>query len=166
MGMNFKAFGVLGILTFSLAAQAAQGPYPLNPDDHLTPGSLCVNPTNYRYAERVPYCERNVSGQEKSGIINTYDQTLGYQIDKLRREDFKIDHLIPLCVGGSNERTNLWPQNKEVYVKTDLIEDLLCQLMGKGRLKQHEAVEIVLNVKHHLETSESVKQNLLQRLKN
>jgi hypothetical protein len=165
MSFSFKAGCLVLTITLSAAASAGQHSFPGAPDERLTPGSLCVTPKSYRYAERIPYCERDVSVGEKRAIISTYDNNLGFTVTRLPREDFKIDHLIPLCAGGSNEATNLWPQHKTIYEKTDLIEDLTCQLMAKGIFRQAEAVDLILDVKHHLEKAELVKRQLLDKLK-
>ena len=135
---------------------AGNDKFPTMPDDKLTPGALCVTPTEYRYSEKIPYCARNVDPSDKAAIIRQYDQSFGYAIEEMNRADFKIDHLIPLCVGGANERTNLWPQHKSVYTRTDRIEEGLCKLMAAGKLQQSKAVEVVLDVKHHLEKAEQV----------
>lgn len=82
----------------------------------------------------------------------------------MNRGDFKIDHLIPLCAGGSNEQDNLWPQHKTVYVKTDRIEESLCRLMASGHMSQAKAIDLILDVKHHLEKADRVLSDLLSQL--
>ena len=138
--------------------------FPTMPHDRLTPGSLCQHPTEQRYPEHIDYCERDVSTSTKQMIIRTYDNELGYSIGEMNRQDFKIDHLIPLCAGGSNNTDNLWPQHKTVYVLTDNIEAKICQLMQLGQMQQERAVEIILNVKHHLDTAHAVEDDLTQRI--
>lgn len=140
--------------------------YPIGPEDSVTPGALCANPTEYRYPEKIKYCARNVESSEKELIIRDYDQRFGFKIRTMPRSDFKIDHLIPLCAGGANDNTNLWPQYKTVYVKTDRIEESVCILMGKGQMKQAEAVTLVLDVKHHLEKADAVLADLLRQIGN
>lgn len=132
----------------ALAASAGEGErFPLSPDGHMTPGSVCAAADAIRYPERIKYCERNVKSERKNRIIETYDLELGFHIREMNRMDFKIDHLIPLCMGGSNESDNLWPQHKSVYEKTDPLEPMLCDLMAQGKLKQSEAIELILEAK-------------------
>lgn len=119
------------------------GKFPIGPDALMTPGELCNHPDAYRYPEHIPYCTRNVSSDLKNYIIHQYDQKLGYSIESMTRIDFKIDHLIPLCAGGSNEQANLWPQHKSIYEVTDTMEPLICQKMSEGKLKQRDAVELI-----------------------
>jgi len=65
----------------------------------------------------------------------------------MNRMDFKIDHFIPLCAGGSNDPVNLWPQHKSVYQQTDPVEPLLCQRMLEGKLSQTDAVKLIMRAK-------------------
>lgn len=122
----------------------------------MTPGSYCTRPNSYRYPERIPYCERNVSGGRKRQIIADYNQKLGYDIKNGDRSAFKIDHLIPLCAGGSNNDDNLWPQHHSVYEVTDQLENLICIKMSEGRLLQARAIELLMRAKHHLDEAPEI----------
>lgn len=97
----------------------ANNDFPKTPELSITTGKLCDYPIKKRYPEGIDYCERNVSYSMKESIIHEYDQKFGYKISTLPREDFKVDHFIPLCAGGSNDLVNLWPQHKSVYSLTD-----------------------------------------------
>jgi hypothetical protein len=135
--------------SLSLADQDAR--FPTQPDAQLTPGDVCHSPDSYRYPEHVAYCSRAVDSQTKREIIAQYDRERGYQIESMNRGDFKIDHFIPLCAGGSNERANLWPQHKSVYAITDPLEPAICQAMASGKLSQERAIEIIRQGKTHLD---------------
>ena len=154
--------GFFAALSFSSGAFAV-GNFPIAPDASMTPGALCNRPTEYRYAEHIAYCERNVSSSTKAAIIHQYDVSFGYSIEQMTRTDFKIDHFIPLCMGGANEVTNLWPQHKSVYEKTDQIEEKLCELMLLGDMKQDEAVANIRHVKFHLEEAAQLLNDLNER---
>ncbi len=130
--------------------------YPVGPNESMTPGSVCKNPTRYRYPEKVAYCERDVQSMLKRSVIEDYDRKLGYRIESMDRQAFKIDHYIPLCMGGSNERDNLWPQHKSVYEQTDLLEQVLCEKMAQGVLRQVQAIDLIKDAKNHLEKSEEI----------
>ncbi len=121
--------------------------YPVRPDTALTPGDLCKQASERRYPERIAYCDRNVHVDLKTEVFITYDRELGYATRQMKRQDFKIDHLIPLCMGGSNTKENLWPQYVEIYTLTDPIEPMLCGLLAQGRIKQIEAVELIKEIK-------------------
>ncbi len=121
--------------------------FPIRPDFKMTPGTVCERPDEYRYAERIKYCNRGVGKDLKAVIFETYDSEFGFHTQEMDRATFKIDHLIPLCMGGSNESANLWPQHKDVYAYTDPVEPYLCSLMAVGQLKQAEAIQIILEIK-------------------
>jgi hypothetical protein len=138
----------LSVTLASLVAFAAgpDGAFPIKPDTELTPGDYCQRPDSYRYNEKIPYCERNVNTGDKNEIVQMYNSRLGYTIKRQNsngQPDFKIDHLIPLCAGGSNEIRNLWPQHKSVYQITDPMEGLACEKMAAGRLSQKRAVQLI-----------------------
>lgn len=140
------AFTVLSVSLTSLA----QEPFPTSPEPSVTPGSVCESPTEYRYPEKIAYCKRNVETNTKREIIKEYDETFGYQIGSMDRQQFKIDHYIPLCMGGSNDRSNLWPQHRTVFEQTDSLEQQLCEKMSQGLLKQAEAIEMIKHAKNNL----------------
>ncbi len=124
--------------------------FPVAPAKQVTPGKLCDKPNNTRYPEKIAYCDRDVSSTLKRQIIENYDRTFGYKIETLPRDQFKIDHYIPLCVGGSNDTLNLWPQHVSVYTVTDPLEELVCDKMASGKLQQKDAVAIIIEAKNHL----------------
>jgi hypothetical protein len=86
----------------------------------------------------------------KRELFVKYDQ-LGFRTREMNRMDFKIDHYIPLCMGGSNHESNLWPQHKSIYNITDPLEPVLCDKMKQGRLLQAKAVEYIKYAKNHLD---------------
>jgi hypothetical protein len=122
----------------------------VTPAKGMTVGKLCEAPSSLRYPERIPYCDRDVSAELKYQIIDNYDHSFGYSIRSMPREQFKIDHYIPLCVGGSNDISNLWPQHESVYSVTDPLEVLLCEKMARGQLLQKDAVQIIIAAKNNL----------------
>jgi hypothetical protein len=147
-------FAVPLLLFMALSTVAVGGvghdSFPQAPDPKLTAGSLCDEPDEFRYRERIAYCRRDVDRQTKQRIIATYDRVLGYRIAKMDRQDFKIDHYIPLCAGGSNDVDNLWPQHETVYEITDPMEQRVCEKMAEGALKQKDAVELIRMGKNDL----------------
>lgn len=143
-----RSFAAL-ILVFSTSTAFADR-YPTAPQEEATPGSLCQNADDYRYPEHIAYCERNVQSSVKQQIIEDYDRRFGYEIDRMDRGLFKIDHFIPLCMGGSNELNNLWPQHISVYEVTDPLEQMICEKMSQGVLKQARAVQYIKDAKGDL----------------
>ena len=129
--------------------QGSLGASPSGPNPSLTPGTLCTHPDAYRYPAHIPYCNRNVDYDTKAKVFQSY-RKLGFTIDLSRREDFKIDHYYPLCLGGSNEETNLWPQHKSIFVITDSLEQATCEQLARGKVTQERAVQIVVKGKADL----------------
>jgi hypothetical protein len=146
------------------ALYGEQAAYPNGPRLDVTPGALCQHADQYRYPDHIAYCERDVDSGLKKDIIAQYDRDFGNHIGDMNRGDFKIDHFIPLCIGGANDRANLWPQHKSVYVLTDRIEEQLGELMARGKLHQDEAVKIIRGVKLDLSTAQEVQADLNRRL--
>ena len=140
---------VLAFVVSNLAF--AGGKFPVGPAPSVTPGELCADSPARRYPENIVYCERNVDTQLKNEIIKIYDETFGYSIRQMNRGDFKIDHFIPLSIGGSNSIGNLWPQHKSVYGVTDDLEQLLFDKISQGKIKQDDAIRIIREGKLNLE---------------
>ncbi len=143
-------------LLISGTVEANSEPFPRGPRSELTPGSVCTKGGTYRYPEHVRYCDRNVEPALKREIIGAYDRELGYSIQSMRRADFKIDHYIPLCAGGSNDESNLWPQHESIYKITDPLEPLICEKMAAGKLSQARAIELVRQAKNDLSKADAI----------
>lgn len=150
--MKFKSVLslVLGLILVTSTALAGER-FPTEPIESVTPGSLCEDSPIRRYPEGIVYCERDVDTQLKRDIIKMYDERFGFSIRQMNRMDFKIDHFIPLSLGGSNDIENLWPQHKSVYEVTDELEHLLSRKISSGAIKQVEAVRVIKEAKHNLD---------------
>lgn len=154
------------VVSFNAFADRQFGPdgrYPLHPDASMTPGSVCVTGTTKRYPEGITYCNRDVDRDLKRDLFRRYDVELGYGTQGMSRQDFKIDHYIPLCAGGSNDADNLWPQHKSVYQQTDPLEPLVCEKMQAGVLKQAEAIQLIKKGKNDFKQIPQILQ-YLQRM--
>ncbi len=153
---------VLSLVFISHAfADQNNAPFPRTPNLTETPGKLCSSPSAYRYPEKIAYCERNVDTYTKNAIIAKYDSLFGFRIRQMKRTDFKIDHLIPLCAGGANSEENLWPQHVSVYNITDPLEPVLCEKMQAGRLTQKEAIKLIIEAKTNLKMAPVILKKLL-----
>lgn len=152
---------VATLLLFISFNALAQG-FPIRPDPRLTTGSLCTTPTSYRFAERIPYCERDVSSETKDLVFKNYAK-LGYKFKPGERSSYKIDHFIPLCFGGSNHPNNLWPQHVSVFTVTDPIESVGCDKLRDNKIKQKELISIIRAVKNDLSLAPDALRRLLAR---
>ncbi len=146
------------LIALTAGGEISASEFPNGPELSITSGKLCDKPVKYRYPEKIAYCDRDVSYETKEIIISEYDQKFGYSIAKLPRVEFKIDHLIPLCAGGSNDVVNLWPQHKSVYEVTDPLEPVVCAKMAQGKLKQKDAIALILEAKTHLDRTQKILQ--------
>lgn len=152
------------VLSFNLSSVAEASfigkfEIPDGPNAEKTPGDLCKY-GRPRYSQKITYCERNVSSSTKQRIIAEYDVELGYEIRQLPRGDFKIDHFIPLSIGGSNDEKNLWPQHKSVYKFTDPIESHVANLIANNRISQADAIQAVKDCKLNLPKCKDVEDYL------
>ncbi len=157
-----RVLGVLVLLasTAVFAQSGKNAGFPIGPNPQLTPGAVCTNPTELRYPEKIKYCNREVDTSLKYHIIQEYDEQLGFQIGKMERTKFKIDHYVPLCAGGSNDPSNLWPQHESVYLITDGLESRICEKMAAGKLRQADAFRIIKTGKNDLSTVPKLMQQL------
>lgn len=134
--------------------------FPKGPDRTLTPGSLCESGKS-RHPQKITYCERNVSSAKKWEIFRAYNNLgLGYNIHPGNRGQYKIDHFYPLCIGGSNNHDNLWPQHETLYTQTDDIEHLTCEMVSTGQLKRDEALRYVIEAKTNIENAKEILKEL------
>lgn len=131
-------------LLFTLAVLASPIRHQVPIKDYTT-GSLCTKDDKdfreYRYKEQIPYCERNVSTKTKTEI---YD---AYQIPLNERGDYTIDHFIPLSIGGTNHKDNLWAEHKSIKASRGDFELQTYLKLSRGEITQAEAIEAVLNEK-------------------
>jgi hypothetical protein len=137
------------LIITSVQVQAAPSAYPMGPDPVLTPGSLCDTPESLRHPEQIAYCGRYVDSYMKDTIFISYRKNLGYSLSG-DRYDYKVDHFIPLCFGGSNHKDNLWPQHFSISEITDPIEAAGCEKLQKGKISQKEAIQLIMSVKLNL----------------
>ena len=118
---------------------------PLHPDPQSTPGELCDTKdedfTGYRYKEKIPYCQRNVSSETKSDIYGHYE------VQENVRRNYTIDHLIPLSIGGSNNISNLWPEHKKIKQLRINLETEVYEDVRAGRMSQSEAILKIIKAK-------------------
>src|SRR3989339_1022864 len=137
-------FILAALLLFSSLLYAYDGNFPTVPDEHLSPGKLCTSsdPDFMRYYDhglgKVPICDRNVSVQTK------YEVLARYGIPGNKRSLYKIDHVIPLSIGGSNDIQNLFPINLKVTEEYERLEESIYLDFRDGRINQSDAVRTIL----------------------
>ena len=110
---------------------------PTMPDPKLTPGdTLPVTLADIQvkgYSAKV----RNVPVSVKREVYASYG------IAHWNKGEYEVDHLIPLSLGGSNSKKNLWPESYltepwNAHVK-DQLEYKLLVLVRAGKVDMHQA---------------------------
>src|SRR5271157_2904996 len=119
---------LLGIL-----ATATVKAFEIRPNKDLTGGSVrTVNPD-----------EACGHAKEHRGPMFSArrDEVLArYRLPPGAHPDYEIDHLIPLCLGGSDDPSNLWPQPRRSIEGTwnaeakDGLERPICDMVCEGQL--------------------------------
>jgi hypothetical protein len=113
----------LAILALSLAVAAnVRCQELLLPNPKLTPG-------------RVARTEK-----ERGGVTLILEQKVfaRYRLPWARRAEFKIDHLVPLELGGANTLDNLWPQSLRAKPygadRKELLTEVFLEKIRTGRM--------------------------------
>jgi hypothetical protein len=118
----------LALLVLSLtSAHATCATVGLLPDSGCTPGVvettdlaiICQTSTNSR---------RHVTEATKRRVLAEYG------IAWADRSTVEVDHKIPLCAGGANDQSNLWPQSLAEARRKDAAEDRSHALVCAGKL--------------------------------
>ena len=131
----FKVLTMLIMCIFTCSVEA----YPTTPP---VPGSLCFASNKdfdgYRYAELISHCKRAVSSSRKDKICKR---------DGVwpRTEDYTVDHIIPLALGGSNKDDNLWCQHKSLNVTRQEFQEYV--KLKNGETTQIKAILTILSLK-------------------
>ncbi len=122
---------------------------PKAPNPKLSPGKLC-SPEDSDYwrtfgegEQAVHICSRNVSMSQK------YQTLSKYGIDKKKRSQYKIDHVIPLNIGGSNDSSNLFPIDKSLMGIYERAEWPIYQAFRHDMVTTKEAQSFVKNWKYN-----------------
>jgi hypothetical protein len=129
----------LAVLAFLIAAlPAAAQDWAIVPDPTITPGA--VRTTDVGAICSTPTSElRHWNRERDDRILARYGLPTG------PHSDFEIDHLVPLCLGGSDSDANLWPQPRrsiEREFPAELKDDLehrLCEMVCAGELDVRDA---------------------------
>jgi hypothetical protein len=133
---------VVAIITKLLAALAIAGilvvpamAVEVWPDSDLTGGSVRIDGL-----DRLATCGH---AKEHRGPMNASrrDEVLiRYGLPPGAHPSYEIDHLIPLCLGGGDDPSNLWPQMRRSIEPEwnaeakDRLERRLCDMVCAGQL--------------------------------
>jgi hypothetical protein len=110
MSLN-KRIPLAAFLIASFLAGGVQAGDDMLPNPKLTPGKIARN------------------DKDRNGVTEEMERHLfdRYHIPWRRRPEFKLDHLIPLELGGADAMDNLWPQSLSARPYSVERKDLLTQ---------------------------------------
>jgi hypothetical protein len=99
------------------------------PDHAKTPGDVAQR-------SEATVCRIGDARRERAVSYRTRDRVyLAYGIPRGRRKGlYRIDHLIPLELGGSNRPSNLWPQTYADSKRKDRVEGELHEAVCTGAM--------------------------------
>ena len=138
---TFSGVGALSALDEPTPSRVISNPFAqfgptqpvVRPDKNLTGGSV-------RTGDRDAACGHArenrgpLSSARRDEILRRYGYPLG------THPDYEIDHLIPLCLGGADDPSNLWPQPRRSIEKAwnaeakDRLERLMCNMVCDGQI--------------------------------
>lgn len=125
---------MISLLTgFVFWAASAQAQEALLPKPKLTPGRVAK------------------TDKERAGVSLAMEQKVfaRYRLPWASRAAFKIDHLIPVELGGADTIDNLWPQSLRArpYAadRKELLAEVLRLKVARGQITLGEAQELIRN---------------------
>jgi hypothetical protein len=135
----------LAVLAFLIAARsAAAQDWAIIPDPTITPGAV-------RTAEVGEICSTPTSELRRWNRDRDNRILSEYGLPPGPHPDWEVDHLIPLCLGGSDRDANLWPEPRRSIEKEfpaelkDDLEHRLCEMVCAGELDLRAAQKEIAN---------------------
>jgi len=106
------------------------------PDSACTPGAVLTTDTSVICKVGYTKTVRDVPLKERKQVFAEYG--IAYS----KRGNYEVDHLISLELGGSNDISNLWPENSKITsgsLTKDKLENYLHTQVCKGLMAVTEA---------------------------
>jgi hypothetical protein len=129
-----RALATLAFLVgFTAPAWAAEQAQAIAPDPVLTPGAL-------RTTDVAAICSTPTSSLRHWDRARDNRILAKYGLSPGAHPDWEIDHLVPLCLGGADSDSNLWPEPRRSIEPEwnaeakDRLEARLCQAVCAGTL--------------------------------
>ena len=116
----------------------------IRPDPDSTEGSVRIDGNSVEQA-----CDRSNHPRGAMTADRRDEVLIRYGLPPGQHPDYEIDHLIPLCLGGSDDFSNLWPQPRRTIEPKwnaeakDRLEHMLCQMVCNGQLDIATAQEAI-----------------------
>ena len=119
-------------------------PDPFHPSPSLTPGATFASASKDQVCVRgYTASVRSVSESDRNRVYEAYG------VASADRENYVIDHLIPLELGGSNDASNLWPEPRQADTNDskdkDNLENELHDLVCSGEVSLAVAQQAIVH---------------------
>ncbi len=105
-----EAEGVAGRAVTSVPAGA------ILPNPFVTPGAIDPKITLSDICNGTTRSRRRVTAATRAKVLHDYN------MPAVTTDDYELDHLVPLAIGGTNAAANLWPQPAPDYHLKDVLE--------------------------------------------
>jgi hypothetical protein len=126
---------LLAILMLAGAFAAPAVAFEVRPNPNMTGGSVRIDGHDVNTTCGQSKAHRgSMSHWRRDEILTRYGLPPG------THPDYEIDHLIPLCLGGSDDPSNLWPEpRRSIEPKwnaeaKDRLERFMCDMVCSGQL--------------------------------
>jgi hypothetical protein len=129
---------IVAAIAFTVPARA----FDVRPDPDSTQGSVRID--GHQIAMTCGHAKEHRGGMTADRRDEVF---LRYGLPAGQNPNYQIDHLIPLCLGRSDDFSNLWPQPRQTIEpkwnaeSKDRLEQLVCDLVCNGRLDLATAQE-------------------------
>ena len=122
------------------------------PNRAMTPGDVAQSDRNVVCRLGEARRERAVSYRTRDRVYSAYGIPRGE-----RKGRYRIDHLVPLELGGSNRPANLWPQTYADSKRKDRVESELHEAVCSGAMTLHAAQQAIAHDWHTAADAASIK---------
>ena len=128
-----KLVAVATLVAIVATVPASAFEVQIRPDKNLTGGSV-------RTGDRDAACGHAKENRHPLPPRVRDEILTRYRLLPGTHPDYEIDHLIPLCLGGADDPSNLWPQPRRSKEETwnaeakDRLEHLMCEMVCNGKI--------------------------------
>ncbi len=138
------------ILTFSLLFSSVAIAQVDLPNKDVTPGAILNTDLSKVCVSNYSKGVRDVSESLKKKVYKLYNVPVEQRGSYNGVMVSKIDHLVPLSIGGANDITNLWPHYFNVpsgygVLKKNKLENYIKVKMCNGGITQEKAFQCFTN---------------------